>query len=92
MSQVVKLELPDDIYTALKQQAESIGISLSELIFITLEQKSNIDTKQQTEAEKEYARQRFRSHAGTINLDYQTNIDNESIDADLIKAYSGDLT
>ncbi|MHC5827308.1 MAG: hypothetical protein ACYT04_68390, partial [Nostoc sp.] len=44
--------------------------------------------KSHTEIEKEAARQRFRSHAGSINLGYATGVDNESIDADLVKTYS----
>lgn len=42
MSQVVSLELRDEVYTALRQQAESIGISISELILIALERQSGL--------------------------------------------------
>lgn len=92
MSQVVSLELRDEVYTALRQQAESVGISLSELMLIALERQSGLTYQQKTETEKEAARQRFRRHAGTIDLGYPTGIDNASIDADLIRAYSGDIT
>jgi len=37
-------------------------------------------------AQKEAARLRFQSHAGAISLGYATGADNESIDAELVKA------
>jgi hypothetical protein len=40
------------------------------------------------EAEKETARARFESHLGTLNLEHPTNLDNESIDADLVREYA----
>ncbi|HBL13070.1 MAG TPA: hypothetical protein DD379_17075 [Cyanobacteria bacterium UBA11162] len=92
MSQVVSLEIRDEVYTALRQQAESVGISISELMLIALERQSGLTYQHKTEAEKESARQRFRRHAGAINWGYPTGADNASIDADLIRAYSGDIT
>ncbi|KAB8316530.1 hypothetical protein SD81_025415 [Tolypothrix campylonemoides VB511288] len=87
MSQVLTLELSDDAYRALQQQAEIAGISVSEWITTSLEQQYGLQKKQRTEAEKEAARQRFRHHAGAIDLGYATGADNESIDADLLRAY-----
>ncbi|NJM69458.1 MAG: hypothetical protein HC862_04110 [Scytonema sp. RU_4_4] len=92
MSQVVMLELRDEVYTALRQQAESAGVPVSEWIAIALEQKSGLLNKHQTEAETEAARQRFRRHAGAIDLGYATGANNDSIDADLMRAYGGDIT
>ncbi|MEH1871740.1 hypothetical protein [Nostoc sp.] len=90
MSQVLSLELSDEVYAALQQQAEVTGVSLAELVATSIEQQygSLKREKSQAEIEKEAARQRFRSHAGTINLGYATGADNESIDADLARAYS----
>ena len=90
MSQVLSLELSDEVYAALQQQAEVAGVSLAELVATSIEQqyRSPRREKSQAETEKEAARQRFRSHAGTINLGYATGADNESIDADLVRAYS----
>lgn len=87
MSQVLTLELSEEAYRALQQQAEIAGISVSEWIATSLEQQYGLQKKQQTEAEKEAARQRFRHHAGAIDLGYATGADNESIDADLVRAY-----
>ncbi len=87
MSQVLTLELSEEAYRALQQQAEIAGISVSEWITTSLEQQYGLQKKQQAEAEKEAARQRFRHHAGAIDLGYATGADNESIDADLVRAY-----
>ena len=90
MSQVLSLELSDEVYAALQQQAEVAGVSLAELVATSIEQQygSPKREKSQAEIEKEAARQRFRSHAGSINLGYATGAENESIDADLVRAYS----
>ncbi|MDZ8067140.1 MAG: hypothetical protein RMY64_16215 [Nostoc sp. DedQUE08] len=83
MSQVLSLELSDEVYAALQQQAEIAGVSLAELVATSIEQQygSPRREKSQTETEKEAARQRFRSHAGSIKLGYATGADSESIDA-----------
>lgn len=90
MSQVLSLELSNEVYAALQQQAEVAGVSLAELVVTSIEQQygSLRREKSKTETEKEAARQRFRSHAGSINLGYATGADNESIDADVVRAYS----
>ncbi|MEH2359445.1 hypothetical protein [Nostoc sp.] len=90
MSQVLSLELSDEVYAALQQQAELAGVSLAELVTTSIQQQygSLRREKSQTETEKERDRQRFQSHAGNINLGYATGADNESIDADLVRAYS----
>lgn len=90
MSQIVTVQLRDDLYAVLQQQAETAGVSVSEWIAVTLEQTA-APVNQRTEAEKEAARQRFLRHAGAIDLGYPTGTDNQSIDADLIRAYSDDL-
>ena len=63
---------------------------LAEWIVTSLEQRFELLREQRTEAEKEAARQRFRRHAGAIDLGYATGVDNENIDADLIRAYSNE--
>ncbi|MEA5622143.1 hypothetical protein [Nostoc sp. UHCC 0251] len=90
MSQVLSFELSDEVYAALQQQAEVAGVSLAELVATSIEQQYGSLRRETSQAktEKEAARQRFRSHAGSINLGYATGAENESIDADLVKAYS----
>lgn len=101
MTQSLKLELNDQIFAAIQQQAEAIGIPPEQLAATLLEQWSSSLAEKQfgqvfklslPEAEKEAARQRFRRHVGAIDLGYPTGADNASIDADLIKAYSGDMS
>ncbi len=70
MSQILTVELNDEVYAALSQQAEGAGVPLSEWIAISLEQRSGLLKAQQTEAEKELARKRFGRYAGAINLGY----------------------
>jgi hypothetical protein len=41
-----------------------------------------------TDAQKELAQAKFERHFGTLNIHNSTNIDNESIDADLAKEYA----
>ncbi|MEH2456259.1 hypothetical protein [Nostoc sp.] len=90
MSQVLILELSDEVYAALQQQAEVAGVSLAELVATSIEQQYGYlrREKSQTEIEKEVDRQRFQNHAGSINIGYATGADNESIDADLVRAYN----
>lgn len=93
MTQILKLQLNDQIFTAIQQQAEAIGIPPEQLAATLLEQQfGQVFKLSQSEAEKEAARQRFRRHVGAIDLGYPTGADNASIDADLIKAYSGDMS
>jgi len=86
MSQILTLELSDRVYETLARQAEMAGISLTEWIAISLKKQCNLPTqKEQTEAEKEAAIERFRRHAGSLDMGYPTGADNESIDADICK-------
>ncbi len=90
MSQVLTLELSETDYTELKFQAELAGLSITEWAIMSLKEiKQQNSTKLITnEAEKQSARERFRRHAGAVNLGYATGADNESIDADLSKDYA----
>jgi hypothetical protein len=92
MSQIVTLEIRDDLYAVLSNQAEIAGIPLSEWITVTLEQQNDLLERTKNKVEKEAARQRFRHHAGSIDLGYPTGADNQSIDTDLIQAYGDGLS
>ena len=92
MSQVLTLELSDTDYAEIRQRAELAGVTITEWAIASLKEYKQITRpKLQSEAEKQAARQRFRHHAGSINLGYATGADNESIDADLAKAYANEL-
>lgn len=43
-----------------------------------------------TEKARQGAREQFERHFGTLNIVYPTGADNESIDADLAKAYANE--
>ena len=86
MSQVLTLELSDKAFIAIQRQAELIGISAEHLATRLLEQQFDRVLKLLlTETEKEIARARFEHHFGAIDLGYVTSVDNESIDADLVR-------
>ncbi|OYQ63153.1 hypothetical protein B9G53_18455 [Pseudanabaena sp. SR411] len=71
----------------MRQRAELAGITITEWAIASLKEHNQlIKPKLQNEAEKQAARQRFRRHAGSINLGYATGADNESINADLAEA------
>ena len=92
MSQVLTLELSDTDYAEIRQRAELAGVTITEWALASLKEYKQITkSKLQSEVEKQAARQRFRHHAGSINLGYATGADNESIDADLAKAYANEL-
>ncbi|MFQ4144917.1 hypothetical protein [Chlorogloeopsis sp. ULAP02] len=89
MSQILTLELSDRVFSSIQQQAKKIGISPERLAAILLEQQfDQVFKLLLTEAEKEVARAKFERHFGEINLGYATDVDNESIDADLAKEYA----
>lgn len=89
MSQTLTLELSERVFTAIQRQAETIGIPPERLAATLLEQQfAQVFKLLLTEAEKEVARARFERHFGAINLGDATDIDNESIDADLAREYA----
>ena len=89
MTQSLKLELNDQIFTAIQQQAEAIGIPPEKLAAKLLEQQfGQVFKLSLPEAEKETARAKFQRHFGTLNLGSETNLDNDSIDADLVREYA----
>jgi hypothetical protein len=91
MSQQLTLELSDEVYTDLQQKANAVGLSIAEWIVAVLSnQNSGASEVLHSVAQHEEARQKFRSHAGAISLGYPTGIDNESIDADLARAYTSE--
>lgn len=91
MSQQLTLELSDEVYTDLQQKANAVGLSIAEWIVAVLSSQNNGLSKiSHSVLQQEEARQRFRSHAGAISLGYPTGIDNESIDADLSRAYASE--
>ncbi|HAG85022.1 MAG TPA: hypothetical protein DCL61_28700 [Cyanobacteria bacterium UBA12227] len=70
------LELSDEVYADLQQKANAVGLSIAEWIVAALSNQNNgVSRVLHSLAQQEEARQRFRSHAGAISLDYPTGID-----------------
>lgn len=91
MSQQLTLELSDEVYADLQQKANAVGRSIAEwIVAVVSYQSSGVSKVLHSVEQQEEARQRFRNHAGAISLGYATGIDNESIDADLARAYASE--
>ncbi len=89
VSRILTLELRDEVFDTLERQAEVVGTSVAALVARSLERRYGPTPRaERTEAEKQAARERFRRHAGAVNLGYATGADNESIDADLAREYA----
>lgn len=90
MSQHLTLELSDEVYADLQQKAKAVGLSITEWIMVVLSKQGNGVNEILHSAEQQEAWQRFRNYAGAVSLGYATGTDNESIDADLTKAYANE--
>jgi hypothetical protein len=89
MSQTLTLELNEHVFAAIQLQAQTIGISPAQLAATLLEQQFTPAFKLRLdEAEKTMARVKFERHFGTLEVDMFTDLDNESIDADLAREYA----
>jgi hypothetical protein len=82
------LELSEQTFIAIQQQAERMGISLERLATTLLKQRFTQFPSLISEAEKDVARSRFEHHFGTLKLNDSTSLDDESIDADLARGYA----
>ena len=92
MSQHLTLELSDEVYADLQQKASAVGLSIVEWAIVVLNTQPNGASRVlHSIAQLEAARQRFRNHAGSVSLGYPTDLSNESIDADLARAYAGEF-
>ena len=88
MSQSLTVQLTDEVYAALRRQAQASGTSLARVAAASLERQFKGTGTPRTDAEKQAARERFERHFGEVNLGHATGADNESIDADLAREYS----
>ncbi|MGV0025224.1 hypothetical protein [Phormidesmis priestleyi] len=88
MGQILTLELSEKVFAAIQLQAQTIGISPERLAANLLERHSTQVFKLfLDEVEKNAARARFEHHFGTLKIDDDMSLDNESIDADLVREY-----
>ena len=89
MSQQLTLELSDEVYNTLQHQADAIGLSVTDWIITKLGNSDRVE-EPSNKAQQEQAKQRFKSHAGSISLGYATGINNESVDNDMISPFDED--
>lgn len=69
MSQQLILELSDEVYADLQQKANAVGLSIADWsVALLSNQTIGVSKVLHSAAQQEEARQRFRSHAGTISL------------------------
>jgi hypothetical protein len=93
MSKTLTLELSDELYETLQQQASSAGLSIAEWLIVSVHPQPSFlpHDRSQNEIQHEEQRQQLLQHAGVISLGHGTGADNESIDADLARAYSNNF-
>ncbi len=88
MTHLLTVELNDQIFTAIQREAQAIGIPPERLAATFLEQRfGQVFKLLLSESEKEIARARFERHFGALNLEHTIDLNNESIDVDLLKEY-----
>jgi hypothetical protein len=89
MSQILTLELNDQVFAAIRQQAENIGIPPENLAATLLEQKLFPTFKLiLTDTAKVSGQARFERHFGAAESSSVMDIDNDAIDADLASEYA----
>ena len=89
MSQILTLEISEQVFAAIQKQAAKAGVAPEHLAALLIEQQFTPTSELPAdEANRETARTRFERHFGTLNFDNTTSFDNESIDADLAKEYA----
>ncbi|MBD2578526.1 hypothetical protein [Oscillatoria sp. FACHB-1406] len=88
MSQSLTLELSEQVFVAIQRQAQAIGLSPAQLATTLLERQFTQAFKLLlNDSEQNAARARFERHFGALALGNSTDLDNESIDADLVREY-----
>ena len=82
LSQLIQERSLEDIIDDMPHQVDAIGLSVTDWIITKLGNSDSVEDPS-NKAEQEQARQRFKSHAGSISLGHATGIDNESVDNDM---------
>ncbi len=79
-----KLEIPDDLYSALVTVAQKSGLTPVDWIAEKLPKSSSVLSDEERRVDDACLEQH------TVSLGYPTGIDNENIDADLAREYGND--
>jgi hypothetical protein len=80
-------EVSDALYEAFQQMAAKYGRTLEEVALEWMAKYAPKPCPQLTEEESQAAWERLLRHAGAARLGYPTGVDNERIDADLVREY-----
>ena len=89
MSQILTLELSEQVFAVIHLQAQTMGISPERLVATLLERQfTQVFNLLLGESEKNAARARFERHFGTLESNNSIDVDNESIDAELVREYA----
>ena len=93
MNKQLTIEIDGKIHQGLQSRAEAAGLSIAEWITDLIERQirpsEDSSTEEPSEIDREEAWQRIMSHAGSIKNG--GSADNDSIDADLARAYANEL-
>ncbi|MEA5550307.1 hypothetical protein VB713_04790 [Anabaena cylindrica UHCC 0172] len=66
MSKVLTVELNDDVYIALQQQATAVGVSVAELVTASLNRQYSLSVSPKSDAEPETRAREFREWVSQI--------------------------
>lgn len=92
MSQQLVLELSDEVYTALQEQADAAGLSIEEWLVASLSQQyPSLPPNTSNLAQQDDGMARLLRYAGAIRSNGATGSDHASIDADLAKVYANEF-
>jgi hypothetical protein len=91
MSKTLTLELSDELYATLQQKASAAGLSIEEWLLIPVQPNSLPHSPAPDDTQFQEQRQQLLQYAGVLSLGHSTGADNESIDADLARAYANDF-
>ena len=87
MPKTLTFELADEVYVALQQMSARTGRPFEDLALEFLAKFRLKPKPKMREDESKAAMERLMRHAGAADLGYPTGIDNEGIDADLVREY-----
>lgn len=93
MSQILPLELDDEVYAAIERRARSRGTTAADWLSRALQDPNGLLRSLRApaladKAEQQAARERFERHFGEVDLGRPTGVGNDRIDADLARAYA----
>ncbi len=88
MSKTLVLEIPDEVFSTYQKIAENKGETAEKIVLEFVINNAPHSKKVKCNNSQE-AEERFARHFGAINSGDSRSVDNEKIDADLIRAYEG---